>query len=114
MRNSSCVEIEDIDTTYCGCTYCNYDAVANKCDGKCSYLGVYKCISRVSEPKSDADCACFSCVRSVDVNGNVSCSGSCFRSGLSCKVENILVGFRKDYDEDIKIPIYYQQCVCQE
>ncbi len=112
MSNSSCIQLEDDDMGYCGCSYCNYDTIANKCNGKCSALGVDKCISRVPEPKSDADCECSSCESSVDVNGNVSCSGSCFISGLSCKVEDYFVGFRKDYDEDI--PIYYQQCVCQE
>ena len=104
VRNANCEMVQSDDMLYCGCTYCNYDAAANKCSGQCQNLGIDKCISRIAKPKSDADCGCFSCQRSVDGVGNVKCSGSCFKSGLSCKVKRVSA---------FTITGYSDECVCQ-
>ena len=78
---------------FCACLYCNFDSETQKCSGVCPLAGFplisNQCISRVLQPKSNADCGCASCQMSYDFNGTAHCSGHCFESGLSCKIAQI-------------------------
>jgi hypothetical protein len=89
VKNSVCEMIIDTDMLYCGCSFCNYDSSIDKCVGMCSNRQLGKCIGRVSQPKSDSDCACATCYTSFNTTGGIVCSGSCFQSGLSCKPSRV-------------------------
>lgn len=72
----------------CGCTYCNYNETEKMCKGVCnSDLGV--CLNKISKPSKDSDCICAKCETNVDSQGNMTCSGTCYESGFSCKVQQI-------------------------
>ena len=88
----------------CGCLYCNYDTVTKRCGGTCPSINgqfnlLNKCLNKVPTPKSNADCGCASCLRKVDINGNlIGCSGTCYASGLKCQIGPVQTssGYVKD------------------
>jgi hypothetical protein len=102
-RNSVCEVVKDTDMLYYGCTFCNFNTSVNKCVGMCSDRQLGKCIGRVSQPKSDSDCACATCSTSYNTTGGIVCSGSCFQSGLSCKPTRV---------PEYNVFGYADKCVC--
>ena len=108
IRNSQCGDILTGDIIYCGCLYCNFDNSTGTCSGTCprnndSFNSVNVCLNRIKNPKKDADCICASCQKTYDSNGKIKCSGSCFKSGLKCRVGKIFA-FRGSY---------FEECFCQ-
>ena len=102
VRNSQCGDILSGDIIYCGCLYCNFDNSTGTCSGTCpringSFNSVNVCLNRIKNPKKDADCVCASCTKSYDSNGNIKCSGSCFKSGLKCRVGKVPAFTRLGY-----------------
>ena len=94
VSNSQCGEIFETDVIYCGCLYCNYDPATQKCGGTCpsvngGFNSINKCLNKVPTPQSDADCGCASCQKSTDAHGNITCSGTCLASGLTCRVGRV-------------------------
>jgi hypothetical protein len=89
---------------FCGCTYCNYNSTAKKCEGVCKNTDLIKCINRVPKPKADTDCGCASCKKTVDKKGKISCSGDCFKSGLKCSVKRLPAFNPNGYSDE---------CICK-
>ena len=108
IRNYKCGEIMLGDVLQFGCLYCNYDVVSGKCLGICHMKGSFNsanvCLSLISVPNSDADCVFASCETSQEVYGNKVYSGTCIKSGLSCKVGSIPAYTKTGFSE---------KCFCQ-
>ena len=67
ITNSKCRVMMNFNQKVCGCEFCYFNYVLNKCVGQCSNTVMETCVSKVPIPSKTSDCACASCKASLDI-----------------------------------------------
>jgi hypothetical protein len=61
ITNSSCRIMTHFNQKVCGCKFCYFNNIFNKCFGQCSNTVLETCVSKVPIPTKNSHCKCASC-----------------------------------------------------